>query len=210
MSFLLSDRNIKDKWLRNYIQEMKNNQERKEYEVRLSNIYFAFYYKLKKYNFYLIKKNKKINEEIIQNRKINEELDNEKLEKRMKKEFIKRDNMCELDKYFHKKKEEEKKDTYEKLTDVDKLTLPIKHEETLEKHKEYMNKLTEKIDKNVGIFKHYQNINKGGNYNQENKSYNFKEDLYTENNLSINKDLYLVFFKKIFHKKLLFIEKAGN
>lgn len=33
MSFILSDRNIKDKWLRDYMEEIKNNQEKKEFEV---------------------------------------------------------------------------------------------------------------------------------------------------------------------------------
>jgi len=38
MSLLLSDKQIKDKWLKDYMAEIKFNQERKEYEVNLFNI----------------------------------------------------------------------------------------------------------------------------------------------------------------------------
>lgn len=99
----------------------------------------------------------------------------------MKKEFIKRDNQHELDKYFLKKKDEEEKDYYEKLTNVDKLTLPLKHEERLERHKEYMSKLTDKIDKNMGIYKNYHNRNNSVNLNQDTKSNNFKEEFKADN-----------------------------
>jgi hypothetical protein len=108
--------------------------------------------------------------------KINEQLQNEKLEQKLKKESIKRDNQSELDKYFLKKKDEEKKDFFENLNNANKLTLPIKHEERLEKYKEYMSKLTDKIDKNMGIYKNYHNRNHGVNLIPETKTNFFKDD----------------------------------
>ena len=117
--------------------------------------------------------------------KIREELYNEKLKEKLKKEFHKKENQNELNKFFIKKRDEEEKIFYEKLDNVDKLTLPIQHEERLEQYREYMNKLTEKIDKNVGIYKHYHVKNNSVNISQDAKSNNYKEEFKVDNYSSI-------------------------
>lgn len=81
-----------------------------------------------------------------------------------------------------KKKDQEKKEFFEKLDNSDKLTLPIKHEERLEKYKEYMSKLTDKIDKNMGIYKNYHKRNHSVNPIHDTKA-NFHHDQLKANNL---------------------------
>lgn len=120
-------------------------------------------------------------------------MQNEKQEKKLKKENIKRENQSELDKYFIKKKDKEEKEIFEKLNNVDKLTLPIKHEERLEKYKEYMSKLTDKIDKNIGIYKNYHKRNHSVNLVHEYKSNsNLRDELKLENQFSKNDSFYII------------------
>jgi len=109
--------------------------------------------------------------------KLNEELHNEMLARKVKKEYIRKDNQNELDKFFLKKKDQEKNEILEKFNNVGKLTLPLKHEERLEKYKEYMSKLTDKIDQNMGNYKNYHNRNNSANLILETKSNVFKEDI---------------------------------
>lgn len=48
MSLLYSDRNIRDKWLNEYMEEIKSNQEKKESEVFLINHILILLHQLKK------------------------------------------------------------------------------------------------------------------------------------------------------------------
>ena len=145
-----------------------------------------------------MQKDKKLNEEKLQLQKIYQELHNENLERKLKIEHIKRENQSELDKFFLKKNDEEQYDYFEKLDNVDKLTLPLGHEERLEKYKEYMSQLNNKIEKNVGIYKNYHNRDHSVNLVYDNQNKILKDDFMLENQTS-NYNL-----KKIKLTKLIF------
>jgi len=116
--------------------------------------------------------------------KINEEIQSRELEKKQKKESIKREEQSDMDQYLLKKKDREEKENFKRFNIAEKVTLPLNHEERLEKYKEYMSKLTDKIDKNIGAYKNYHSRNHSVNLVNLSKHNNLKDEFNLDNQIS--------------------------
>lgn len=62
--------------------------------------------------------------------------------------------------------------------------MPLKHEQRQQEYKEYMGKLTEKIDKNIGIYKNYHIRNHSVDFVQDGQANSFKDDIKLDNQRS--------------------------
>lgn len=182
MTFHMNDREIKEKWLQKYKEEMNFHKEKMEQE-----------------------RQRKLKEEQDYLDRINRELEEEKLKKVEHKKMVIQDNMEEYYKHLANKQKEEIKN-YEAKLSKENVSLNLGSEERLEKMKEYINQLSNKVDKNVDNYLNFavnkegerkieggiveENNNKAGNGNEmarNDPSKDRKNEDYISNNLSQNK-----------------------
>lgn len=174
MTFHLNEREIKDKWLKKYQEEIEIHKENLEKE-----------------------KQSKIKEEQDYLTRIKKEMEEEKIKKHDKKKQIIQSEMEDYLTHNLRKKEENEKN-YEEKRNPENVSLNLGYEERIKKMKEYNNKLADKVDLNMELFKNYDSNHRSNLSNLENhashQNGNFKANLnqeilnYQTNNIERSKD----------------------
>jgi hypothetical protein len=130
-----SDKEIKEKWLKQYQEEMLLHREKMDLE-----------------------KNNKLKQEQEEMKKLNKELEEENMKKQFQKRLQVHEDLNEYYKHLEGKRSKDMQNQQEKL-ERNSTTIELNSEERLNGLKEHIKKLSENVDKNMQKYLDYQNGN---------------------------------------------------